>query len=237
MRVDRGWNELRAIEIIPGWLDNPPGSCLFRMGKTRVLCTATWIDDVPNFLKGTGSGWLTCEYRMLPGSTLGRVSREKSAGSGRTFEIQRLIGRSLRACVDLEHIGERTIYLDVDVLQADGGTRTAGINGGVIALYMCLKALERQLGHPIEFTFRGVVSAISVGVVEGQVLLDLEYSEDSQATVDMNVVAFEGKEFVEVQGTGERGGFTRAVLDELLDLAQKGIEEVLAKQKEVIGNL
>ncbi len=234
MRTSRAWDQLRDIKMIPDWLENPPGSCLIEMGKTRVLCTAVWIDDVPPFLKGTGQGWLTCEYRMLPGSTLSRVSRERAASSGRTYEIQRLIGRSLRACLDLTNIGERTIFIDVDVLQADGGTRICGINGSVIALYRCLQKMERDLGIPVAFAFKGIVSAVSVGMVEGQILLDLEYSEDAVAEVDMNIVAFERKELVEVQGTGERRTFSRSQLLEMLSLAEKGIEQIYRIQTQVL---
>ncbi len=237
MRTERTKDELRKIKAYPGWLSNPSGSCLFEMGNTRVLCTAVWRDDVPVFLKDTGKGWLTSEYRMLPASAVGRISRERAAQSGRTYEIQRLIGRSLRACVDLSVIGERTIYVDVDVLQADGGTRTAGINGSVIALYMCLKRLEEETGVPVEFSFKGIVSAVSVGIVDGEMLLDLEYSEDSSAEVDMNVVAFEKTGFVEVQGTGENSIFTRQQLDEMLSLAEKGINEIYALQKDTIEGM
>ncbi len=235
MREERKKDELRPMKIVPDWLDNPPGSCLIEMGRTRVLCTAVWLDDVPQFLKGTGQGWLTCEYRMLPGSTLSRISRERAASSGRTYEIQRLIGRSLRACLDLNAIGERTIFVDVDVLQADGGTRICGINGSVIALYRCLQKMEEELGVPVAFAFKGIVSAVSVGIVEGEPLLDLDYSEDSQAEVDMNVVAFEKDRFVELQGTGERETFTKDQLLDLLSLAEKGIGEVYRMQREVLS--
>ncbi len=235
MRNSRSNDQLRDVKLIPDWLENPPGSCLIEMGRTRVLCTATWNEDVPQFLKGTGQGWLTCEYRMLPGSTPSRISRERAALSGRTYEIQRLIGRSLRSCLDLAAIGERTIFVDVDVLQADGGTRICGINGSVIALYRCLREMEKKLGIPVAFAFKGIVSAVSVGIVEGEVLLDLEYSEDSCAEVDMNVVAFECKQFVEIQGTGERQTFSHSQLLELLSLSQKGIEEIYQIQRQALG--
>ncbi len=235
MRSNRANDQLRDVKLMPDWLENPAGSCLVEMGRTRVLCTATWLDDVPQFLKGTGQGWLTCEYRMLPGSTPSRISRERAASSGRTYEIQRLIGRSLRACLDLNTIGERTIFVDVDVLQADGGTRICGINGSVIALYRCLQEMEKRLGVPVAFAFKGIVTAVSVGIVEGKVLLDLEYSEDSCAEVDMNIVAFERDQFVEIQGTGERQTFSHSQLLELLSLASKGIEEMYQLQRQVLG--
>ncbi len=237
MRKERKFNEARPIRIVPRWLNNPAGCCLFEMGNTKVLCTAVWQDDVPQFLKGSGQGWLTCEYRMLPASTINRISRDRSANSGRTYEIQRLIGRSLRACVDLNAIGERTIFIDVDVLQADGGTRTAGINGAVVALYQCLKEMEKRLGVPVAFSFKGIVTAISVGIVNKELLVDLNYSEDSQAEVDMNVVMFEAKDFVELQGTGERALFSRGELLDMLTFAQEAISDIYQKQKSAIETL
>ncbi len=225
---------VRPMNVSMGWIEGVYGSCLFEMGRTRVLCVVTIQDDVPPFLKGTGKGWLTCEYRMLPGASGIRISRERAANSGRTYEIQRLIGRSLRMAVDLDVIGERTIFVDVDVLQADGGTRTAGINGGLLALAMGLKRLEKEYGIPFAFSFRGIVSAISVGIVDGKIVVDLDYEKDSQAEVDMNVVMFEANEFIEIQGTGERNTFNMDSLNGLLFSAVEGIKFVYKIQSQVI---
>jgi ribonuclease PH len=212
-------------------LDFAEGSALIEAGKTRVLCAASVEEKVPPFLEGKGQGWVTGEYAMLPRATLTRSSREREGRvSGRTQEIQRLIGRSLRAAVDMKALGPRTITLDCDVLQADGGTRTAAITGAYIALHRtCTRLVQRGviLVHPL----RTAVAAISVGVVNGDVLLDLCYTEDSRADVDFNVVMTTEHEFIEVQGTGEGSVFSRSTMDSLLSLAEQGITELLALQK------
>jgi ribonuclease PH len=229
-------DQLRTIKIIPGFVKHPDGSVLMETGDTRVLCSAMLEEKVPPFQKGTGKGWITAEYSLLPSSTNTRTSREASRGkiSGRTSEIQRLIGRSIRSAVDLEKLGERTIWIDCDVIQADGGTRTASITGSFIALALALKKY-RQAGIIEEMPLKDYVAAISVGVVEGQKLLDLDYIEDSGAEVDMNVVMTGSGKFVEIQGTAEGQVFSREDLDELLALAQKGIYELIAWQKKIIG--
>src|SRR5437773_5477392 len=229
MRKDgRRPDELRPIQLEPSWLEQPHGSVLFAQGRTKVLCTASIEEGVPRWLFGKGRGWLTAEYSLLPASTGERVDREASRGKqgGRTVEIQRLIGRSLRAVTDFDALGERTLWLDCDVLQADGGTRCAAISGAYVA---ARRALDRfGLGK----TLTGAVAAVSVGIVDDQPLLDLDYAEDSQADVDMNVVMTGDGALVEVQATAERTPFTRARLDELLELAALGIEEIAATQEE-----
>jgi ribonuclease PH len=219
-------DELRPVEILPGFVEQAHGSALVSFGKTRVLCTATVEDSVPRWLAGRGRGWLTAEYGMLPASTGSRTDREASSGrqKGRTVEIQRLIGRSLRAAYDMASLGERTVWLDCDVLQADGGTRTAAITGAWLALALAAKA--RGLPAPGD-----VVTAVSVGIVDGVSLLDLDYSEDAAAEVDMNVVMTGDGRLVEVQATAERTPFTRARLDELLALAAGGIAELAERQR------
>jgi ribonuclease PH len=219
--------QLRTLEVEPDYLEQPHGSVLFTQGRTKVLCTASIQDGVPRWLFGKGRGWLTAEYSLLPASTGERVDREASRGrqGGRTIEIQRLIGRSLRAVTDFDALGERTLWLDCDVLQADGGTRCAAISGAYVA---ARRALDRfGLGK----TLTGSVAAVSVGIVDDQPLLDLDYAEDSQAEVDMNVVMTGDGTLVEVQATAERTPFTRARLDELLELAAGGIEEIAALQE------
>jgi len=223
-------SELRALELDPDFLEQPHGSVLFTQGKTRVLCAASIQEGVPRWLYGKGRGWLTAEYSLLPASTGDRTEREASRGKqgGRTVEIQRLIGRSLRAVTDFEALGERTLWVDCDVLQADGGTRCAAISGAYVAAH---RALDRfGLGK----TLTGSVAAVSVGIVEGAALLDLDYSEDSTAEVDMNVVMTGARALVEVQATAERTPFTRARLDELLELAAAGIDEIAAVQEEAV---
>jgi ribonuclease PH len=219
-------DELRPVDILPGFVEQAHGSALVSFGKTRVLCTATVEDSVPRWLAGRGRGWLTAEYGMLPASTGSRTDREASSGrqKGRTVEIQRLIGRSLRAAYDMASLGERTVWLDCDVLQADGGTRTAAITGAWLALALAAKA--RGLPAPGD-----VVTAVSVGIVDGVSLLDLDYSEDAAAEVDMNVVMTGDGRLVEVQATAERTPFTRARLDELLALAAGGIAELAERQR------
>nr|WP_189362300.1 ribonuclease PH [Thermogemmatispora tikiterensis] len=232
MRTDgRSQTQLRPLRLTVDYLDYAEGSVIIEAGRTRVLCAATVEEKVPPFLEGSGRGWVTAEYSMLPRATLTRTPREREGRlSGRTQEIQRLIGRSLRAAVDLEALGTRTLILDCDVLQADGGTRTAAITGAFVALYRaCSRLVERGLlpAHPV----RTAVAAVSVGVVEGEPLLDLCYEEDARAEVDFNVVMTAHGDFVEVQGTGEGGVFSRTRLDELLSLAQEGISQLLAFQQ------
>jgi ribonuclease PH len=212
------------------------GSCLARFGDTHVLCTATVDDRVPGWLKGLGKGWVTAEYGMLPRATDQRVDREAARGkqTGRTQEIQRLIGRSLRACVDFAALGEWTIRIDCDVLQADGGTRTASITGGAVALHDACEWLVRG-GHLPASPFRGLVAAVSAGVVAGRPLLDLDYSEDSRADLDLNVVALEAGGLIEVQGTGERSPFSAAELAALVARAGAAVERLVSAQRSAIG--
>jgi ribonuclease PH len=220
-------DELRPLEIVPDFLEQPHGCVLVRQGKTQVLCTASIDGGVPRWLAGRGAGWITAEYSLLPASTGDRTAREARTGrqQGRTVEIQRLIGRAVRAVADFEALGERTLWLDCDVLQADGGTRCAGISGAYVA---ARRALDRfGLGR----TLRDSVAAVSVGVVAGEPLLDLDYAEDSTADVDVNVVATGDGRLVEVQATAERDPFGRAQLDELLDLATVGIARIRVEQE------
>jgi ribonuclease PH len=224
-------DELRPLELRPDFLEQPHGSVLFAQGRTKVLCTASIQDGVPRWLYGKGRGWLTAEYSLLPASTGDRTEREASRGKqgGRTVEIQRLIGRALRAVTDFEALGERTLWVDCDVLQADGGTRCAAISGAFVAAQ---RALDRfGLGRALT----GSVAAVSVGIVEGEILLDLDYSEDSQAEVDMNVVMTNDEELVEVQATAERTVFGRAGLDAMLDLAEAGIAKIGDAQQDALG--
>jgi ribonuclease PH len=223
--------ELRPIQLEPGWLEQPHGSVLYSQGKTKVLCTATIEEGVPRWLVGKRRGWMTAEYSLLPASTGERTQREASRGrqGGRTVEIQRLIGRALRAVTDFEALGERTLWLDCDVLQADGGTRCAAICGAWAAARL---ALDR---FGLSKTLRDSVAAVSVGVVDTEPLLDLDYSEDSRAEVDMNVVMTGDGRLVEVQATAEQEPFSRERLDELLELAAAGIERIAAAQEEAVG--
>jgi ribonuclease PH len=226
-------DELRPLRLEPDYLEQPHGSVLFSQGRTKVLCTASIQEGVPRWLYGKGRGWLTAEYSLLPASTGDRTEREASRGKqgGRTVEIQRLIGRSLRGVTDFEALGERTLWVDCDVLQADGGTRCAAISGAYVA---ARRALDRfGLGK----TLTGSIAAVSVGIVADEPLLDLDYSEDSQAAVDMNVVMTGEGELVEVQATAEQTPFSRARLDELLELAAAGIDEIAAAQAEAAGAL
>jgi ribonuclease PH len=228
----RSIDQIRDVSIEPGFTDAPAASVLIRMGDTRVLCTASVEEKVPRWLRDAepARGWVTAEYSMLPGSTSPRFRRERRGAGGRTKEIQRLIGRSLRAVSDLEKLGEHTIWLDCDVLQADGGTRTASITGAFVALALaCGRLLDR--GAIDEMPLRENVAAISCGVVDGRTLLDLPYEEDVAADVDMNVVMTGSGEFVELQGTGEEATFTHTELTELLELANKGVSELSAAQK------
>lgn len=228
-------DEMRPVRIIPGFVKNPAGSVLIEAGDTRVLCSAMIEDKVPPFLKGSGTGWVTAEYSLLPSSTETRTQREVTRGkvSGRTSEIQRLIGRSLRAVVDMEALGEKTIWIDCDVIQADGGTRTASITGSFVALYLAFIRLKNE-GIIDIIPIKDYLAAISVGIVGGEKVLDLEYVEDSAAEVDMNIVMTGKGEFAEIQGTAEGNPFSRQELDELLLLAQKGIQELIAMQKDII---
>ncbi|QXM06502.1 ribonuclease PH [Crassaminicella indica] len=237
MRFDgRRENELRKVTITKDYLAYAEGSVLIEMGNTKVICSASIEDRVPPFLKGKGTGWITAEYGMLPRSTQTRKIRESSRGKvdGRTQEIQRLIGRALRSVINLEDLGERTVWIDCDVIQADGGTRTASITGAFIALAQGLYKLyeSKQIKS---FPVKNYVAAISVGVVEGTPVLDLCYEEDSKAKVDMNVIMTDQKEFVEVQGTGEEAPFSRQELNKLLELAEKGNMELIKMQKEALG--
>ena len=228
-REGRRPDELRPVELVPGFVEQAAGSVLISFGGTRVLCTASVDDGVPRWLAGTGRGWLTAEYGMLPASTGRRTQREASAGKqkGRTVEIQRLLGRSLRAVYDLGGLGERTVWIDCDVIQADGGTRTAAVSGAWVAL--ALAARSAGLPEPSE-----LVGAVSVGIVDGEALLDLDYEEDSSADVDMNVVMTGDGRLIEVQATAERVPFDRAQLDALVDLAAAGIEQIGERQKEAL---
>lgn len=238
MRVDgRGVDEKRPLKLTPNYARYAEGSVLIELGETVVLCTATVENRVPPHLRDMAQGWVTAEYAMLPRSSKQRIPRESSKGKvgGRTHEIQRLIGRSLRTVTDLRRLGERTIMVDCDVIQADGGTRTAAITGGFIALAMAVKHLKESnlVGSGILSDF---VAATSMGIVEGRPVLDLNYIEDSQADVDMNLVMTGGGNFVEIQGTAEKVAFDNPALMELLALGRKGIEELVAAQKEIIGD-
>jgi len=227
----RAPDQLRPTTLTRNFLLHPEGSVLVEFGATKVICTATLEDKVPSFLKGQGLGWVTAEYGMLPRSTNTRMTRENRGPSGRSQEIQRLVGRALRAVTDRSKMGERTVWLDCDVIQADGGTRTAAITGGYVAL---ADALARIPGVTPTAVLRDCVAAISVGVVGGQPLLDLNYAEDSTAEVDMNVVMTGAGEFVEVQGTAEQVPFGKRRLDEMLGLAEHGIRQLVALQRRVL---
>ena len=231
----REYNQLRNIKITTNYIMHPKGSCLIEFGNTKVICTATVTEKVPPFLKGKGQGWITAEYSMLPAATNERNMRESAKGklTGRTMEIQRLIGRALRAAIDLTKLGERTITIDCDVIQADGGTRTASITGGFVALGVAVKKLieEKALA---ESPIVGNVAAVSVGIVNGTAVTDLMYTEDSAAAVDMNVVMNDKNEFIEIQGTGEEATFTRAQYNSLIDLAEAAIKELVKLQNEAI---
>ena len=227
----RAPDQLRPTTITRNYLLHPEGSVLVEFGATKVICTATLEDKVPPFLKGQGLGWVTAEYGMLPRSTNTRMNRENRGPSGRSQEIQRLVGRALRAVTDRSKMGERTVWLDCDVIQADGGTRTAAITGGYVAL---ADALAKIPGVTPSAVLRDYVAAISVGIVAGQPVLDLNYPEDSHAEVDMNVVMTGGGEFVEVQGTAEQVPFGKRRLDELLGLAERGIRQLVALQRRAL---
>ncbi len=236
MRADgRAYDGLRPVTILTGYQRYAEGSALIEFGDTRVLCSASVEDSVPPFRKGTGSGWITAEYSLLPRSTLVRSSRESSRGKvgGRTHEIQRVIGRCLRSVVNLDAIGERTVWVDCDVIQADGGTRSAAITGGYVALTLALRKLRKE-GFISEDPLLSQVAAVSVGVVDGEAMLDLVYSEDFAAAVDLNVVKTGDGRYVEIQGNAEGEPFDRKQLDELLGLAGDGIEMLLEYQREAL---
>jgi ribonuclease PH len=232
----RAWDELRPVKIIPGFQSFAEGSALIEIGQTRVLCAVSVDERVPNFLKGQGSGWVTAEYAMLPRSTVTRTPREAGRTGGRSQEIQRLIGRSLRAITDLDTLGERTFIVDCDVIQADGGTRTAAITGAYVALYQAFQTLS-NIGMLSTIPLKSAIAATSVGIVHSNMLLDLCYDEDCSAEVDFNVVMTGKREFVEVQGTAETKPFSKETSDSLLSLAEKGINELFQIQQTVIESL
>lgn len=237
IRVDgRANHELRRVRIQPGFQEFAEGSALIEVGKTQVVCSASIDERVPNFLRGQSRGWITAEYGMLPRSTLSRTLRERSAKGGRTMEIQRLIGRSLRSIADLDKLGERTITLDCDVLQADGGTRTAAITGAYVALYQALLGLVRnQVLHSVPLN--GAVAATSIGLVGNDIMADLCYDEDFRASVDFNVVMSDNGEFIEIQGTGEEKPFSKETMQRMLSMAETAIKDLLATQRVVIDTL
>jgi ribonuclease PH len=239
MRSDnRPADQLRPTTLTPDYLPHAEGSVFIEAGRTKVICTASVEDRVPGFLRNTGKGWVTAEYGMLPRATNTRTQREASAGKvgGRTQEIQRLIGRSLRSVMNLNAIGERTVWIDCDVIQADGGTRTASITGAFVALALALEKMrERDMIRTIPLL--DFVAAISVGIVDNEPLLDLAYEDDSRAEVDMNVVKTGDGRFIEVQGTAEGLPFGREALDTLLDLADTGIKQLVEKQRAIVGHL
>ena len=232
----RSTTELRPAEIIPHYISSAEGSALMRLGETQVICTASVEDGVPPFLKGMGKGWITGEYAMIPRATDTRTPREITRGrqAGRTMEIQRLIGRSLRAVTDMERLGERTVWIDCDVIRADGGTRTASITGALVALGLALQGLAENKTVP-RALLKDYIAAISVGIVGGEILLDLDYAEDSNAEVDMNVVMTGGGKLVEVQATAEGRAFSRDELNGLIDVARPAIDRLLALQKSVLN--
>jgi ribonuclease PH len=227
---------MRSVQFQTDYLMHPAGSCLVSYGETKVICSASIEKKVPSFLEGSGSGWITAEYGMLPGSTGGgRKRREIGKRDGRSTEIQRLIGRSLRAAVDMAALGEISIFIDCDVIQADGGTRTAAISGGWVALYQALSGMAAENGKSgADFYLKGQIAAVSVGLVEGLVVCDLDYAHDSKADVDMNVVKM-GDHYVEIQGTGEKTTFSGSHLKELLESADQGILTIYGQQRKALG--
>ena len=229
----RQYDQLRPISFTPDFIAYPEGSLLINWGNTRVLCNLTVQEDVPGWLAGQGRGWMTAEYAMLPRSTHTRTPRETRGLKGRTQEIRRLIGRSLRMAVDLDQLGERTLLLDCDVLQADGGTRVAAITGGYLALALALGPYIEAGEMPPE-ALHPPIAAVSVGIVQGQPILDLNYAEDSQADVDLNIVMTQDMRFVEVQGTAENQSFSRKELDQMLALAEEGIQKIINQQKTLL---
>lgn len=234
---NRSADQMRPVNIVPDFINTAEG-WLIEIGNTRVICTASIEDTVPQFMRNSGRGWISAEYSMLPRSTLTRTPREvvKGRPSGRTHEIQRLIGRSLRAVTDLDRLGERTIWIDCDAIQADGGTRTASITGAFVALGLALEKLV-EAGTLTSVPLRDFVAAISVGIVDGEVFLDLSYEEDSRAEVDMNFVMTAGRKIVEVQATAERQVFDDQQLEKMLGLARQGVNDLIAKQQAILGTL
>ena len=236
MRSDgRKPKQLRSIKITSSYLKTADGSVLIEMGDTKVICTAKLEDRVPPFLRNSGKGWITAEYGMLPGSSQARIGRESSRGKvgGRTHEIQRLIGRSLRAITDLTNLGERTVWIDCDVIQADGGTRTASITGAYVSLCQAIRSWQKR-GIIAQEPIKDSVAAVSIGIVDGKILLDLCYEEDSKADVDMNFVMTGSGKFVEVQGTAESAPFTKKQMDKMSEIAEQGIKELLRAQKQAL---
>jgi ribonuclease PH len=235
---NRAPDQMRPVNIVPNYISTAEGSCLIELGNTRVVCTASIEDTVPQFLRNSGKGWVTAEYGMLPRATLTRTPREVTKGrpSGRTHEIQRLIGRSLRAVTDMNKLGERSILIDCDVIQADGGTRTASITGAFIAMGLAITAMVEN-GALAVAPIRDYVAATSVGIVDGTVMLDLCYEEDSRADVDMNMVITGSGKIVEVQATAEHDPFDDAQLEQMMTLARNGIESLVGRQRDVLKNL
>ncbi|MDH5559732.1 MAG: ribonuclease PH [Deltaproteobacteria bacterium] len=234
-RDGRGPKDPRELIITPDYTMHAEGSVLVQTGETKVICTASFEESVPPFLRGKGTGWVTAEYNMLPRSTNTRIRRERSSVGGRTLEIQRLIGRSLRSVVDLQALGERSLVVDCDVIQADGGTRTASITGGFVALALALKKIQREFQFFKSFPVKNQVAGISLGIVEGEILLDLDYSEDSRAEVDLNLVMTDEMKLIEVQGTAERNPFTKRQLLEMIDLAESGLKLHFEKQLQTLS--
>ncbi|MBZ5573276.1 MAG: ribonuclease PH [Acidobacteriia bacterium] len=235
---NRAPDQMRPVNILPDYIHTAEGSVLMEVGNTRVICTASVEETVPQFMRNTGKGWITAEYSMLPRSTLTRTPREVNKGrpSGRTHEIQRLIGRSLRAVTDLQRLGERTVWIDCDAIQADGGTRTASVTGAFVALGLALEKLV-QAGTLTSVPLRDFIAAVSVGMVDGEILLDLSYEEDSRADVDMNFVMTAGHKLVEVQATAEHQVFDEQQLQKMLALAKQGVQSLIAKQQAILGTL
>lgn len=235
---NRAPEQMRPVNIIPDFISTAEGSVLIEVGNTRVICTASVEESVPSFLRNSGKGWITSEYAMIPRATLTRTPRDSSKGriGGRTHEIQRLIGRSLRAVTDLVRLGERSIFIDCDVIQADGGTRTASITGAFVALGLALQRLV-EAGTLSAAPLRDFVAATSIGIVDGEILLDLNYEEDSRAHVDMNLVMTGSKKIVEIQGTAEQHPFDDAQLKKMMDMARRGIESLIAKQQAILSKL
>jgi ribonuclease PH len=236
MRNDnRKFDEIRPVKFVKDITKFADGSVQIELGNTKVICCATCVEDVPPFLKNKGQGWITAEYNMLPTSTRPRIERERSRSSGRTYEIQRIIGRALRTGINLDLLGERTIYIDCDVIQADGGTRTAAITGGFVALYQCIKKLIEYGKIQNENVIKNFIAAVSVGIVNGEKLVDLVYEEDSIAEVDVNLVMNDKGDIVEIQATGEKKAFAKQELDELINLGKNAIFYLINKQKEFLN--
>lgn len=238
-RIDgRSKDQIRPVRITRNYLKHAEGSVLIEMGDTKVICTASVDEKVPPFIKGTGKGWITSEYGMLPRSTEVRKPRESVRGriDGRTMEIQRLIGRALRSIVDLDKLGEMTVYIDCDVIQADGGTRTASITGSYVALFDALNKLAEQ-DKLKAIPLNGYIAAVSVGIKDGETILDLNYAEDSTCQVDMNLVMTDNGEFIEIQGTGEESPFSKEKLSEMMELGEKGIKDLIELQKQCLGEI